>query len=150
MPSPPLYSGRMAELIVALLTWISAQTGLATPPPPSVAVLSKEQMSERAYNRKWQPTDDVPAAYDRDAGVIYLRDDWNPADLRSRARLVHELAHHVQMFHGLAYHCPASREPEAYGLALKWLEEQGAGDPHAVLGIDEFSIWILSRCPDEG
>lgn len=140
----------MTELVTSLLIWITVQTGLAMPPAPPVVLLSKEDMSAQAYGRSWRPSDDVPAAYDRQAATVYLRDDWKAADLRSLARLLHELVHHVQTFNQVEYRCPAQREPEAYGLALKWLEEQGAADPYATLGIDEFSIWILSRCPDQG
>lgn len=138
----------MNELIVALLTWISAQTGLAMPPPPTVAMLSKEEMSNLVYRRGWKASDDVPAAYDRDTGIVYLRNDWDARDLRSRARLLHELVHHVQVYNRIPYDCSEAREPEAYHLALKWLEEQGVADPHAVLNIDEFSIFVLSRCPE--
>ncbi|HEX6319095.1 MAG TPA: DUF6647 family protein [Burkholderiales bacterium] len=145
-----IYARGMSGLVLTLLAWITVEMGVGMPPSPDVVVVPEEQMSERAYGREWRLSDDVPAAYDRATRTVYLRNDWNPVDLRSRARLLHELVHHVQNVNGVPYDCPASREPEAYNLALQWLEEEGAADPYATLGIDEFSIWILSRCPDEG
>lgn len=139
----------MSELVLALLTWIVAETGLLMPPPPPVVLLPKEEISQIAYGRGWQPSDDVPGVYDRDAETVYLRnDDWNRTDLRSRARLLHELVHHVQTFNRIPYPCPASREPQAYHLAIKWLQQQGAADPYQVLDIDEFSIFVRSLCPE--
>jgi hypothetical protein len=138
----------VGELVTVLLIWISAQTGLAMPPPPQVEIVSKEEISELAYGRSWHPSDDVPALYDRDTRTIYLRNDWSPSDLRSRARLLHELVHHAQTSNDVPARCPADREPLAYHLALKWLEEQGAADAYKILDIDEFSIFIRSLCPD--
>lgn len=138
----------MNDLVMALLIWIAAETGLAMPPPPTVVVLSKEEISELAYGRGWEASDDVPAIYDRDGQAIYLRNDWNASELRSRARLLHELVHHTQTFNSVSARCPADREPLAYHLALKWLQQQGAADPYDALGIDEFSIWIRSLCPE--
>ncbi len=139
----------MAEIVTAMLTWIAAQTGFAQPPPPQIVILAKEQMSEVTYGRRWQAIDDVPAAYDRDIETIYLRNDWRLSDLRSRARLLHELVHHAQTCNNVPAQCPADREPLAYHLTLKWLEEQGAPDPYEALGTDEFSIFLRSQCRED-
>jgi hypothetical protein len=136
----------MSELILALLTWIVGETGLAMPPPPPVVMVSEEQMSELVSGST--DVGDFRGLYSRDAGIVYLRDDWNPADLRNRASLLHELVHHVQVFNGVPARCPAERERQAYDLTLKWLREQGAVDPYAVLNIDEFTIIIRSMCPE--
>jgi hypothetical protein len=76
----------MAELIIALLTWIGVQTGLAVPRPPAIVLLPQEQMSERAFGRMWQPRDDLRAFYDRLTATVYPRIDWSASDLRSRAK----------------------------------------------------------------
>jgi hypothetical protein len=138
----------MNELALALLIWITEQTGYALPAPAAIVVVSRARMSELAYRRAAEPADDVPAAYDSSRKVVYLRDDWKLGDLRSHARLLHELVHHVQNFNRVPYPCPAAAEPEAYSLALNWLEEQGAADPYEVLEIDAVTIWMLSRCPE--
>ena len=132
------------ELVLALLAWIGGQTGLATPPPPSVLFVNAEQMLRLADGRV-----DVKGLYDSEAVTVYLRDDWDAADLRSRASLLHELVHHVQEFNRLPMRCRAERELLAYNLTLEWLRQQGAPDPHAVLDIDDFTILIRAMCPDE-
>jgi hypothetical protein len=136
----------MSELILALLTWIVAETGLAMPPLPPVVLVSEEQMNERASGRT--DVTDIRGLYKRDTGIVYLPNDWNPADLRSRALLLHKLVHHVQAFNGVPVRCPAQLELQAYDLTLKWLREQGAEDPYAVLNTDEFTIIIRTMCPE--
>lgn len=136
----------MSELILALLTWIVGETGLAMPPPPPVVLQSEEQLTERATGGT--DVKDFLALYNRDTGIVYLRNDWNPADLRARATLLHELVHHVQAFNGVPMRCIAEGERQAYDLTLKWLREQGAVDPYAVLNIDEFTIITRSMCPE--
>jgi hypothetical protein len=138
----------MSELILALLTWIAGETGLAMPPSPPVVLLSSTQMTERAYGPERPVCEDLWAAYDGSASVVYLRTDWNAAGLRGRASLLHELVHHVQFFNKVPARCPAEREQLAYELTLKWLREQGAVDPYQVLDLDEFTVFILSRCPE--
>ena len=133
---------------MALLAWVAAETGLAMPPAPSVVLVPTEQMSVLAYGRDWRPGDDLRALYNRGAATVYLRDDWTIADLRSRATLMHELVHHVQEFNRTPSECPQSREPQAYDLTIRWLREQSPADPYVVLGIDEFSISIMSVCRD--
>lgn len=118
------------ELVLALLAWIGGQTGLATPPPPSVLFVNEEQMLRLAGGRV-----DVKGLYDSEAVTVYLRDDWDAADLRSRASLLHELVHHVQAFNRTPSECPGSQAPLAHELTLAWLRQQGAADPLEVLGM---------------
>ena len=81
----------MSELILALLTWIAGETGLAMPPPPTVALVSEEKMNALIAGNTH--VSDFRALYRRDAAIVYLRDDWNAEDLASRASLLHELVH---------------------------------------------------------
>jgi hypothetical protein len=133
----------MSELILALLTWIAGETGLLTPSPPKVVLVAEDKMSELTSRHI-----DVRGYYDRDAATIYLRKDWDPADLRSRATLLHELVHHVQHFNRIPSRCPAEQEILAYELTVKWLRQQGVADPYKVLDIDEFTIYFFSLCPE--
>jgi hypothetical protein len=132
------------ELVLALLAWISAETGLALAPPPTILFVNQAQMLRLAGG----PTD-VTGLYDRESVTVYLRDDWDAANLRSRATLLHELVHHVQDFNNVPARCRAEREQLAYKLTLEWLRQQGAPDPYAVLDTDEFSILIRSMCADD-
>jgi len=133
----------MAELIVALLAWIAAETALVMPPPPRVVLVAEDEMPELAVGHI-----DVMGFYDRDTATVYLRADWDPADLRSRATLLHELVHHVQDFNKIPSRCAAEQEILAYELAVKWLRQQGVADPYKVLDIDEFTIMFFSTCPE--
>jgi len=136
----------MSELILALLTWIVTETGLAMPPPPPVVMVSEEHMNELVSGGT--EVRDVRGLYNRETRIVYLRNDWNAADLRSRASLLHELVHHVQAFNGVPARCPGERERQAYDLTVKWLREQGVVDPYAVLDTDEFTIIIRTMCPE--
>ena len=133
----------MAELIVALLTWIAAETALVMPPPPHVVLVAEDEMAELAPRHI-----DVMGFYDRGTATVYLRADWDPADLRSRATLLHELVHHVQDFNKVPSRCAAEQEILAYELAVKWLRQQGVADPYKALDIDEFTIMFFSTCPE--
>ena len=132
------------ELVLVFLAWISAETGLAMPPPPGIQFVNQAQMLRLAGGRT-----DVGGLYDPEAVTVYLRDDWDAANLRNRATLLHELVHHVQDFNKVPARCRAERELLAYKLALDWLRQQGAPDPYAVLDVDEFTILIRSMCADE-
>jgi hypothetical protein len=140
----------MNELILALLVWIASESGLLLPPPPPVILVSREHISGLAYGRGGLSTEDmdVRAAYDLDASTVYLRNDWDPTDLRSRASLLHELIHHTQSFNKVPARCPGERERLAYELTLKWLREEGATDPYEILDIDPFTIHLISTCPE--
>jgi hypothetical protein len=133
----------MAELIVALLTWIAAETALVMPPPPHAVLVAEDEMTEQAARHI-----DVMGFYDRDTTTVYLRADWDPADLRSRATLLHELVHHVQSFNRVPSRCAAEQEILAYELTVKWLRQQGVADPYKVLDTDEFTIIFFSMCPE--
>lgn len=131
----------MGQLILALLAWITAETGLSVPAPPVVELISAESMQRLAKGNA-----DVKAIYAHDTKTIQLRDDWQAADLRSRATLLHELVHHVQYSNDVPMSCPAEYERLAYNLTVKWLREQGVADPYEMLHVDEFTIIFLSLC----
>ena len=138
----------MQELIAAFLVWIGGQTGLQIPPAPLVVLADKEQISQLMHSRPAHPSDDLRGLYHWQAGIVYLRDDWNPGELRSRATLLHELVHHVQAFNKVAYQCRAELERQAYELTAKWLVEQGVVDPYALMHTDEYTVVLISTCSD--
>lgn len=133
----------MSALVLAFLTWIAAETCLTLPPPPSIAFVSVEEMRERAAGRH-----SVVALYQRSEATIYLPETWSRDALYDRAMLLHELVHHVQQFNGVPARCPNQREWQAYKVTGMWLAEQGVEDPYAFLNVDEFTVAILSLCPD--
>lgn len=136
----------MKELILALLAWVIAETGLVMPPPPSVQTLSQAEMN-RLSHVDGSTDDSVRALYYRPSETVYLRTDWNHSELQSQAALLHELVHHVQTRNRVPAPCPAALEKQAYALTIKWLRQQGAADPYAVLGTDPLTIAFRSACP---
>lgn len=139
----------MAELVTSLMIWIAGETGFAIPAPPHVTLVPKEQMSELAYQREWRPKDDVRGLYDRNTATVYLQDAWRIDELRSQTTILHELVHHMQAFNAfLQDDCAGAREEQAYALTLKWLREQGTADAYALLDLDEFTITVLTLCPE--
>jgi hypothetical protein len=81
------------------------------------------------------------AAYDLGARRIYLVEPWSVTEIRSQARLLHELIHDVQ-FANRTWACSQASEMEAYRLTDAWLAAQGLES-----GFDWFRIYLLSRCP---
>jgi hypothetical protein len=59
--------------------------------------------------------------------TIYLRHDFDPADVEDRARLLHELVHWVQWSHNHneVNDCMGALEVEAYRLQDRWRARYG-------------------------
>ena len=136
----------MSDLVAAFLIWIAGQTGLAMPAPPPVVLISEGRLNELASGRS--DVGQFRGLYNREEGIVYLPESWNPADIRNRATLLHELVHHVQIFNKVPVQCPAQLEVQAYDVTIKWLREQGIQDPYEVLKIDECVIALISMCRD--
>lgn len=90
----------------------------------------------------------IAALYSRRDGVVYLPEDWNPDNLRDRSTLLHELVHHLQALNEVKENCLAAYEPQAHHLTIAWLQELGIEDPYAFLHINEFTIRMISQCPE--
>ena len=86
--------------------------------------------------------------YSPAAHIVYLAKKWNPNDLRDRSYLLHELIHHLQALNNVETARLAANERPTYELQLEWLREQGIQDPYKFLDIDEFTIALISQCPD--
>ncbi len=136
----------MDALIVGLVAWICAQTGMLAPPPPRVLYVPQAQLSEMMQGPLRENALSVNALYAREKETIYLADGWKPDNVRSISALVHELVHHLQNFNKVPAPCLAAYERQAYDLQILWLREQGVEDPYALLDINEFAILLLSRC----
>lgn len=137
------------ELLVAVLTgWIALQTGLTPVESPKIELVTQDTMSERAYGPGVAGSPLLRALYSQPAGTVYLRKNWDAANLRDQSELLHELVHHFQNMHKLKYGCGAEREQLAYDLQLKWLREKGVADPYEFLEINAFFVVMASVCRD--
>jgi hypothetical protein len=137
----------MKELIITLLAWISIEVGVAPPVPPHIESVSQQQLMEMAYGPDAPSDASVTALYCSSSRTIYLNTAWQADSLRDRGTLLHELVHHVQEARNLPSPCLSAREAAAYHLQIKWLRQNGVSDPYAFLNIDEFTIAVLSMCP---
>ena len=133
----------MDPLVAALTAWIVLKTGLIPPDPPRVLLAPRKQMIEMTSG-----TADPHGLYLHPDRTIFLRNEFRPDDLLSKAVLLHELAHHVLKMNDVQAQCERALEGEAYRLELAWLREQGVDDPHAFLGINELAIVLRSACLD--
>ena len=133
----------MEPLILSLLVWIAAQTGLVVSPPPLIQLVSVEEMRRKLQRHS------VVAFYDRTTSTIYLPTGWDSRTVYQKAVLLHELVHHVQNFNKISFPCEGEREKQAYALTVRWLAEQGVSDPYGVLNLDEFTVRLYSSCIEE-
>lgn len=138
----------MDALIAALAGWIALQTGLSAGPAPRIEFVTPITMTERAFGTGVAPSPLLRAIYSQPTRTVYLRQEWDAANVRDRSELVHELVHHVQNVNNLKFRCPAEREKLAYDLQLAWLRDQGVRDPYELLEINHFFVVMLSVCRD--
>jgi len=145
----------MDALVLALMTWIQAASGLPMAEEmPEVRWVAPQRMAELAnpnpdpnrdgaYDRS--VTSGYLALYHADSGTVLLRHDWDAGDLRDRSILLHELVHHMQASATRAYPCAGAREREAYHLQGRWLEERGA-NLFELLGMNALFFHAVTRC----
>jgi hypothetical protein len=139
----------MDGLVLALMTWISATSGLPmAEAPPDIVRVSPREMARLAHPRGVidpEVESGYLALYHADSATILLRRDWDREDLRDRSLLVHELVHHLQAQAGRSYPCPGAREREAYEVQGAWLDRRGA-ELFDVLGMNALYYYAVTRC----
>lgn len=144
----------LSTLVVGLLAWVSAYTGLPVTDerPPYVELTTAEQLWSLRYptipfeTRKH----DVAAIYDWSTLTMYLPEDFDPSSLENVSFVVHELAHHLQVVNEVdpARYCPfRSVERLAYDAQFAFLSAAGIEDPMAYIGIDPFLHLLVTSCP---
>lgn len=137
----------MKALILALMTWASAQTGLPVPDtPPIVKHATAEQMHYMA-----QPGTEYDAASAQQYlglyanGVMWLRDDWDVGNVRDVSVLLHEVVHHMQEEAGAEYRCRVASERVAHEAQFAWLEAAGL-DPFETIGMNKLFYVMVTTC----
>lgn len=141
----------MDALVLALMTWIQAASGLPMAEQmPDVRRIAPQRMAELANPKRADAydrsiTSGYLALYHADSGTVLLRHDWDAGDLRDRSILLHELVHHMQASAARSYPCAGAREREAYALQGKWLEERGA-NLFELLGMNALFFHAVTRC----
>lgn len=135
----------MHPLVLALMVWISGETGYPVPDHPKFAFLSPAEIQAQYYGRP-VPDGGIVAFVVPRAGRIAVSTEVDPATLRGMGVLVHELAHHMQFAAGAEFDCPALREHQAYALQLTFLEAAGLDDPWAAMDAGPIAVKALSFC----
>lgn len=142
----------MTDVLVALMLWISANTGYDTTgmPLPEVVEMTRPELTAEYYTDAPHliPAKGVDeriqalySIHEGTSGRVYILDaelvpgaDTDDEPYNNplfREMLLHELIHHVQHVSGAAddYFCPAQGEIEAYKLGGLYLKQRYVDDP---------------------
>lgn len=148
-------------LMMALMLWIGAATGLPVPqelPPvyhatPQELVCTLEGISFADCDVE-TITEDARgltpvAVYSTSERAIYLAQDIELASLKGITTLLHELVHHMQTMEGKAVVCIEAQELQAYTVELQWLQQHGFDvwkTFEELTGMTPFTMFIITRC----
>ena len=152
----------MDALLIAIVTWISANTDLpATYQLPTIRYISPTEITFFRYSA-FSPAerqkiaaiqDALPAkqrnsivsVYDHKKHEILLPIGWSPVSAAAQSVLVHELVHHLQYSAQVKFGCPQEQEATAYKAQDQWLKLFGKS-LESEFGIDKFTILVNSNC----
>ena len=138
----------MHGLVLSMVLWVSQQTGLPMPQHlPNVHILNDTTFCN-IYGKHCHAKTVHPVAF-YDHGEIFLKEPFDPDSLPSLSILVHEIVHHLQTSAGWQYPCIPAGEPLAYNTQAKWLKSLGVQDPWSVMGIDRFTVIVVSLCSEQ-
>jgi len=118
----------MSELVLALLTWLSANTSYDTGfPQPNIVMTTRHNLCQLYGINDFDTCNasGLRAFYDKDL-TIYLGMDFSMDSEHKVSGLLHELAHYVQYRNHVHDHtCLGQLEVEAYSLQDHWRREHG-------------------------
>jgi hypothetical protein len=143
----------MDALVLSMIAWITASTGLIVSEPPLIAFVRDSHFQQQFHSEGAQakpeattPNHQKPATekffsvqgfYLRATATVYLPETWQLAALRDQSTLLHELVHHAQRLNKVGAACPGPLERQDYDLLVAGLREQGVAQPFDLIGIDE-------------
>lgn len=129
----------MDQLLVAILVWVSANTGYSTEgiAPPRVVIVSQDVLCAKMYSPDGVATptketfmrcekEGLSGVYREDDETIYLPQSFEQSDGVLVSRLAHETFHFVQGKHGVydrlrkGEACRGQIELEAYRVEELW------------------------------
>ncbi len=136
----------MNALIVALMTWITATTGLpATDVLPGISFATQEEIHIILETEK-DDINDIIALYLKDINTIVLNENWDKDSAKDVSTLVHELVHFMSDVNGIPYSCRGESEGAAYDAQKLYLEEQGKS-LFTEFDINGLYLMIVTSCP---
>jgi hypothetical protein len=135
------------QLIVMLIVWLSAHTGLPEPQDlPIVRQSSPQILADLRYREAGvHRRREVVGVYVDTTATIHLSESWDSRNVADVSILVHELVHHLQNVADLTYDCPAAREKLAYQAQAHWLAMFG----HSLeddFGLDAMTLKLTTEC----
>lgn len=116
------------EIILALITWISANTTYDVDfPQPNIVMTTQHNMCELYGISDYGQCKMSGLAGFYDKGLtIYLGTDFDPENPHYVSNLLHELTHYIQyQNHEHDQTCLGHLELEAYAVQDSWREKQG-------------------------
>ena len=155
----------MQALLIAIVTWLSANYGLpANYDLPAIQFATPLEIATLRYGAfnsqrqsmvfaapQSQPATDasssVVSVYKDKDHVIVLPIGWQGVTPAELSILVHEMVHHLQNVGELKFACPQEREALAYKAQDQWLQLFGK-DLAGEFELDAFTILVKSRCID--
>lgn len=145
----------MEKLILALMAWASAHTGLPVPTTTPTIIAADRCEIERLYfddpNRECSDVMSIVAVYDHRIEAMFLPDTWAPDQLYDISVLLHELVHHMQAAAGITAETVgcvgAEIEKPAYDAQIAFLRAAGV-KPLETMGINDLSYMMLTMCED--
>lgn len=139
----------MKALLIALMTWISGETGLPVPEPPALQIATPLQIHQQVHGPDSQPDDTMRALayYERATGTIVMP-PGEASDSVWLSMLVHELVHHQQWKSDRwgSYRCHGHLEREAYEAQAAFLALDNL-DLHETIGLGPLLYFALISCP---
>ena len=125
----------MNEVVLALMTWIGANSGYDTSlAAPNIVMTTRHNMCALyGINHKAQcDSSGLSAFFDKNL-TVYLPTGFDPGNEHDQSKLLHELVHYVQWSHGQnKTTCLGQLEVEAYDLADQWRASHDLGPSLAV------------------
>ena len=152
----------MEALLIAIVTWLSANTDLPADyhlpqiryaSPLEITYLrygafnstSKKKVDASQQALPEEARISVVSVYDPENHAIILPTDWTAMTPAEQSVLVHEMVHHLQKMAQLKFACPQEREAAAYKAQEKWLRLFGKS-LESEFSLDGFTILVNSNC----
>ena len=142
----------MEMLVAALMTWISATTGLpSTDSLPRIEFANAQQIwnVSHAPGTPFEALTVPVAVYVPGTRTIHLGHDFELQRAADLSVLVHEVVHHMQEMAGLTYGCRGDMEMVAYEAQKAFLESMKV-DFFDVMPITPIGFKLLTLCHIDG
>lgn len=138
----------MKALVLGLMIWIHAQTGMPLPDePPDVIIASRQDVCLLAGGGRNVCQGGIMVAGVYEGGVIFLNRDEPFDTYVGVSFVVHELVHYMQ--DPTTFNCKQEAEKQAYDTQEKFLRQVGYRSLEQATGLSEIFRRQITSCPWE-